>query len=63
MFICLYSSKDGTVIVGNQLLHAQSICWVQISPNSMADKRLKALFVSHHGISPPHISLVSMTDL
>jgi len=35
------------------LLHVWSICWIQTSPNSTAYKRLKTLFVSCHGISPP----------
>jgi len=46
MFIRPYSSKDGIVTIGNQLLHVRSICWVQISPKSAADKRLKTLFLS-----------------
>ena len=53
MFIRQYSSNDGIVNVGNQLLHVRSICWAQTSPNSTADTRLKTLFLSRRGISQP----------
>jgi len=73
MFIRQYSSKEGIVIVGNQLLQVRSIWWVQTSTNSTANKRLKTLFVSRRGISQPgtdsirqlaeHDRLVDMTLL
>jgi len=54
MLIRLYSSKDGIVTVSNQLLHVRSICWVQTSTNSTADKRLKTLFDTRRGIPTRH---------
>jgi len=46
-------STEGINSIDNQLIYIWPICWVQTSLHSMADKHLKMLFISRHGISTP----------
>ena len=62
VLIRIHMSKVGIVTISNRLLHIRPICWVQTSLHSMADKHLKMLFISRHGISTPGTGGIRQLD-
>jgi len=57
-----HQSTEGINSIDNQLIYICPICWVQTSPHSMADKHLKMLFISRHGISTPGTGGIRQLD-